>query len=82
MAVTTGVVGDACQAAVVAALDMAAERRRPARRDSTHDAPLDAAEMTGMRLLERFTVAAEDNLPCKSGTTEEAISRWLFRLSP
>jgi hypothetical protein len=38
--------------------------------------------MTGMRLLERFTVAAEDNLPCKSGTTEEAISRWLFRLSP
>jgi hypothetical protein len=48
MAVTTGVVGVARQAAVVAPLDMAAERRCPARRDGTHDAPLDAAEMTGM----------------------------------
>jgi hypothetical protein len=60
MAVTTGVVGVARQAAVVAPLDMAAERRCPARGDGTHDASLDAAEMTGMRLLERFAVAAED----------------------
>src|ERR1700693_3696073 len=48
VAFTTGVVGIARQPAVVAPLDMAAERRCPARRDGTHDAPLDAAEMTGM----------------------------------
>jgi hypothetical protein len=52
---------------------MAAERRCPARR---HDAPLDAAEMTGMRLLERFAVAAEDTCPTSSRTDEQpAIAR-------
>ena len=60
MAITTGVVGVACGAAIIALLDVTAERRRPAGRDGTHDAPLDAAEMTGVRLLERFAVAAED----------------------
>jgi hypothetical protein len=39
---------------------MAPERRRPACRDGTHYAPLDAAEMTGVRLPKRFAVAAED----------------------
>ena len=60
MPITTGVVGDARRAAVVALLDVAAERRRPARCDGAHDAPLDAAEMPGTGLPKRFTVAAED----------------------
>jgi hypothetical protein len=60
MAVAAGVVGDACAAAIVALLDVAAERRRPARRDGAHDASLDAAEMPGTDLPKRFAVAAED----------------------
>jgi hypothetical protein len=38
---------------------MAAEHRRPARRDGAHHAPLDAAKMTRTRLPKRFAVAAE-----------------------
>jgi hypothetical protein len=60
MAIATGVVGDPDRAAVVALLDMAAECRRPARRDGAHHAALDATEMTGMRLPKRFAVVAED----------------------
>ena len=60
MAVAAGVVGDARRATIIALLDMTAERRRPACRDGAHDASLDAAEMTGMRLSKRFAVAAED----------------------
>ena len=39
---------------------MAAEHRRPARRDGAHDPSLDAPEMTGARLSKRFAMAAED----------------------
>jgi hypothetical protein len=59
MAIATGVVSDARCAAVVALFDMAAEHRRPARRDGAHHAPLDAAKMTRTRLPKRFAVAAE-----------------------
>src|SRR5438128_6196733 len=38
MAVATRVVGDAGRTTIIALLDMAAERRRPARRDGAHDA--------------------------------------------
>ena len=60
MAVAARVVGDAGRTTIIALLDMATERRRPARRDGAHDATLDAPEMTGMRLSERFAMAAED----------------------
>ena len=39
---------------------MAAERGCSARRDGAHDASLDTPEMTGMRLSERFAMAAKD----------------------
>ena len=55
-----GVVGEAHVAAIIALLDVLAERRRPARRDGADDAPLDAAEVPGTGLPKRFAVAAED----------------------
>src|SRR6266705_6501740 len=58
--VAAGVVSDARCATIIALLDMAAERGRPAGRDGAHDATLDAPEMTGMCLSERFAMAAED----------------------
>jgi hypothetical protein len=68
MAIATGVIGDARCTAIVALLDMPAERRRPTRRDGTHHAPLDAAEMTGMHLPKSFAVAAEHIRHLQSGT--------------
>jgi hypothetical protein len=59
MPIATGVVGDARRTTVVALLDMAAERRRPARGDGAHHATLDATEMTGIRLSKSFAVVAE-----------------------
>ena len=58
--VAARVVSDADCTAIVALLDMAAEHRRPARRDGAHDPSLDAPEMTGARLSKRFAMAAED----------------------
>jgi len=60
MAVATRVVGDPGRTTIIALLDMATERRRPAGRDGPHDAPLDATEMTGVRLSESFAMAAEN----------------------
>ena len=48
------------RAAIVALLDMAAERRRPARRDRAHDAALAAAEMPGVIAKIGVAMAAED----------------------
>src|SRR5271157_3165459 len=66
--VAARVVSDAGCTAIFALLDMAAEDRRPARRDGAHDPSLDAREMTGMRLSKRFAMAAEDirHLPSRS----------------
>lgn len=58
--IATGVVGDAGRATVVALLEMAAERSRPACRNRAHDTPLDAAQMPGAGLPKRLAVAAED----------------------
>src|SRR5262245_17196050 len=41
-------------------LVMAADYRRPARRDGAHDAALDVPEMTDILLAKCFAVAAED----------------------
>jgi hypothetical protein len=47
---------------------MSAQRRRPARRDGTHHAPLDAAEMTGMHLPKSVAVVAKHIRHLQSGT--------------
>ena len=74
MAVATRVVGDAGRTTIIALLDMAAERRRPARRDGAHDPSLDAPEMPGVRLPECFAMAAEDirHLQSRSHGTRSA----------
>ena len=54
------VVGDAREPAIVAALDMTAERRRAAGRDRADHAPLDTPEMSGVRSLVTVAVAAKD----------------------
>jgi hypothetical protein len=58
--VAAGVVGAADQPAVGTVLDMAAQRRRPARLDRRHDTAFGAAEMGRVGLAERRTVMAED----------------------
>jgi hypothetical protein len=59
MAVSARVVGDAGKPAVTA-LDVAAERRRAARRDRADHAPLDAPEMSGVRPFVSLAMVAED----------------------
>jgi len=66
MAVEAGIVGDACGAAIIAPLDVAAERHRSARRYSAHDAPFDAAEMPLTCLPNRLSVAAEAIRPLQN----------------
>src|ERR1700730_17017471 len=58
VAVAARIIGDADHTAIGAALDMAAERRRPARLDRRHHAALGSAEVTGMRLTISLAVAA------------------------
>ena len=48
MPVATRVIGDPNVAAVVAAIDMAAKRRRPAVLDRRHDLELSKAQVTGL----------------------------------
>jgi len=60
MPVAARIVGDADQATLRAALDMTAERCRAAGLYRPHDAALGSAEVAGLRLAERLTVAAED----------------------
>jgi hypothetical protein len=58
--VAAGIVGDAKLAAVVALFDMTAQHCRAAGFDGAHDPALAAAQMAGMDLTVRGTVAAED----------------------
>ena len=60
VAIAARVVRDAGRAAIVACLDMAAERRRSASRDGAHDPPLRAAEVTFVSTAIGLTVAAND----------------------
>lgn len=76
MPIATGVVGDARGAAVVALLDMAAELRRPTRRDGAHHASLDAAEVTGMRPSKSFAVPAEYVRHLQSRTHDTRSAGW------
>ncbi len=60
MAVAARVVGGARRTAIVAALDVTAERGGATGRDRADHAPFDAAEMSGVRLLVTLAVAAKD----------------------
>ncbi len=60
MAVATRIIGDANQAALGAALDMAAKPGSAARLDRCHDAAFGATEAAGMCLAISLAVAAED----------------------
>ena len=58
MAVAAGVVGDTRCAAIIAGLDMATERRGPARSDGTHHPFFDTAKMSGMGTAIGLAMAA------------------------
>ena len=60
MAVSARVVDDAGEPAIVAALDMATERRRAAGCDRADHAPLDASKMSSVRSFVTFTVSVEN----------------------
>jgi len=60
MAVSARVLGDASEPAIVAALDVTAERRGAAGRDRSDHAPLHASEMSGVRPFVTLAVTAED----------------------
>jgi hypothetical protein len=66
--VATAIVGDANHAAVIAALDMAAECCGTAGLDGGHDAALATRESIALRSAERFAVAAEDIRRLQRGT--------------
>jgi hypothetical protein len=65
--IATAVVGDANQAAVVAPLNMAAERRCAARLDGRHHTALVGQEPRTLRGTKRGAVAAEDVRHLKHG---------------
>ncbi len=60
VAVPARVVGDAGEPAVVAALDVTAERRRAAGGDRSDHAPFHAHEMSGVRPFVTFAVSVEN----------------------
>jgi tetratricopeptide (TPR) repeat protein len=68
MAIAARVVGDAREAAILAALDMAAKRRRAAGRDRADHAPFDAPETSSVRPF--ITLAAEG----RAGDLDHALA--------
>ena len=59
VAIPAAIVRDSAMVAVVASLDMAAERRGPAQLDRRHDAPFDATKMAVMGNAVSRAMAAE-----------------------
>jgi|tagenome__1003787_1003787.scaffolds.fasta_scaffold18769358_2 hypothetical protein len=74
MTVAARIVGNTDEVTFRAALDMTAEPSRAACLDRAHDAAFDPAEVAGMRLSVRLTVAAEDvrHLQCGHGRRDQA----------
>ena len=60
MPIAARVVGDARRAAIVAGFDVTAERRRSARHDRAHDAPLGPPDMSGVVAKIGLAMAAQD----------------------
>ena len=85
MPIAARVVGDARRAAIVAGLDVAAERRRSARRDRAHDAPLGPPHMSGVVAKIGLAMATQDirDFDCRSveGRTGAGHRRRRARLS-
>jgi hypothetical protein len=71
MAIATGIVGDGRVSAVLAARDMAAERRRPTALDRRHHLELAEAHMAGVGVTPRQSEVAEDIRYFESGTDHE-----------
>jgi hypothetical protein len=66
--VTAGVVGNAGLTAIIAALDIAAERRGPANLNRRHDAALSGSQATGLIGAVGGTMGAEDIRHLKRGS--------------
>ena len=75
MPVTAAVIGDLRVQAVLAAHDMAAERRRAAALDRRHYLQLAEADVTGIGLPPCRAMVAEDIRDLQGGTSHD---RWLM----
>jgi hypothetical protein len=85
MPITARVVGDARRAAIVASLDVAAERRRSARHDRAHDAPFGSPDMTRMVAKIGLAVPAQNICEFDLRAWEGSIGaghRWLHAAIP
>jgi hypothetical protein len=84
MAIAARVVGDARHAAIVAGLDMAAERCRSTGHNGAHDAPLGAAEASFVRPAIGIPVAAENirHLQVRGHVTRRSGGRHDFQCQP
>jgi hypothetical protein len=71
MAIPAGIVGDGRISAVLAARDMAAERRCAAALDRRHDLELAEAHMPGVGVTPHRSEVAEDIRDFESGTDHE-----------
>src|SRR5450755_4239929 len=82
VSIAAGVVGDARVCAVLATLDVTAERRRAAALDRRHDLQLAEAHMTDVGSTPRRSVAAEDirDLQRRAGHASPASGRRLALL--
>lgn len=76
MSVAARVIGDTRVRAVIAGLDMPIERRRPAKLDRRHDAPLDATEMSVVGMTISLAMAAEDIRHLQLGAHGGASGGW------
>ena len=74
MPICAGIVGNGRVAAVLAALDMAAERRRAATLDRRHDLQLVEADMAGVGLTPCRSVVAEDIRDLQRWTGHGAVT--------
>ena len=75
MPVAAGIVGDARMGAVLAALDMAAERRGPATLDRRHHLQLGEAHVTGVGLAPRCPMGAKNVGDLQAGPRHAASVR-------
>ena len=79
MPIAARVVGVARRAAIVASLDMAAERRCAACGDGVHDASFGPTDMTGLVTKIRLAVPAQNISDLDDGPVEESFGARLPR---
>ena len=76
MPIAAGIVGDADLAAILAPLDMTAERRRSACLDRGHDLALIEGEPVALRSAKRVAVAAKNVRHLQLRTHARRLFRW------